>query len=299
MGIMVFINLIISAYIIDMKYFTFYFICLFHGLTITNTTLAQEADLVKQCVIPKTNEHGPINFGILVPPSIENGTESFPVIYYLHGMNRYYAGPRAQWIASFFLEQMAEGQLPDCIMVFIDGENGFWCNHHDGDPLIETELVEYLVPYLDKNYPTNPLKRLIMGYSAGGGGAVSFYAKHPDLFAAVISLDGGIITYEDFLYRVGERPDIIGDASYYYEYCSPYEWVKRNHNALIEKPDTSILLTAGFILDANKEFLSVLEDLEIPAKFIEIGYDHEFGYVFSQSQDELLGFIKKRLSLIP
>ena len=137
---------------------------------------------------------------------------------------------------------------------------------------------------------------MIMGYSAGGNGAVSFYSKHPELFAAVISLDGGIITYEDFLYRIGERPDIVGDASYFYDYCSPYEWVKRNRIELIEKPDTSILLTAGFVIDANKKFLSVLEGQGIPVKFVEFGYDHEFGYVFSQSEVELIRFMKNKLT---
>jgi len=75
--------------------------------------------------------------------------------------------------------------------------------------------------------------------------------------------------------------------------------VKKNRKALIEKPDTSILLTAGFLIDPNMEFLSVLEDEAIPVKFVEFGYDHEFGYVFSQSQDELLKFIAKRLAQTP
>jgi S-formylglutathione hydrolase FrmB len=194
---------------------------------------------------------------------------------------------------------MKEGILPEFILVFVDGQDGFWCDHSDGDPMLETDLVKYLIPYLDKNYPTNPAKRLIMGFSAGGNGAVSFYTKHPDLFTAAISLDGGIITYEDFVYRIGERPGIISDASYFYEYGSPYEWVKRNRHALLEKADTTILLTAGFIIDANRNFYSVLEDLGIPAKLVEFGYDHEFQYVFSQSQDELLKFINNRLKRVP
>jgi S-formylglutathione hydrolase FrmB len=268
------------------------------GLTVLNPTLAQDPYLVKQCVIPETNEHGEINFGIMVPPSFEKESVSYPLIFYLHGMNNYYAGPRAQWIASYFQKQITEGQLPDFLMVFVDGQDGFWCDHHDGDPLLETELVKYLIPYLDKNYPTNPSKRLIMGFSAGGNGAITFYAKHPELFKGVISLDGGIISHEDFLYRIGEKPDIIGDESYFYEYCSPYKWVKRNRHALIDKADTSILLTAGFILDANKEFLSVLKEQEIPAKLVEFGYDHEFRYVLSQSEDELMRFINKRLNQV-
>lgn len=282
-----------------MKYLKTYGSCLLLGFSMLCPTLAQESDPLKLVVIPSTDYHGKINFGIVLPPSSEKETDPLPVIYYLHGMNNYYAGPRAQWIASFFLKQMTEGQLAEFILVFVDGQDGFWCDHSDGDPMLETDLVKYLIPYLDKHYPTNPAKRLIMGFSAGGNGAVSFYAKHPELFAAVISLDGGIITYEDFVYRIGERPGIISDASYFYEYGSPYEWVKRNRHALLEKADTSILLTAGFIIDANRNFYSVLEGQGIPAKLVEFGYDHEFRYVFSQSQDELLKFINNRLKQVP
>ncbi len=181
-------------------------------------------------------------------------------------------------------------------MVFIDGGEGYWMNHYDGSPMLETEIVDYLIPYIDKNYRTIPSKRLIMGYSMGGNGAAFLYMKYPELFAAAASLDGGIVTYEDYLYRTGGRPEIISDKDYFLEYGSPYGWVKKNRKAISAKPDTSILLTAGFLIDANKEFLSLLEDEEIPAKFVEFGYNHEFGYVFSESQDELLRFILKNLN---
>ncbi len=265
------------------------------GLVFTASLCAQDSHLIKQSVIPSTDEHGTIKFGVMVPPSYESDSRSYPMICYMHGMNRDYAGPRAQWIASFFDKQFKEAQLSEFIMVFIDGGEGYWMDHYDGAPLLETEIVNYLIPELDKNYRTNPLKRLTMGYSLGGNGAMYFYTKHPELFAGAISLDGAIMRYEDYLSRTGGRPDIISDSDYFYEYGSPYEWVKRNHKALIEKPDTSILLTAGFVIDANKEFLSVLEDSQIPAKFIEFGNDHEFGYVFSESQEELLKFITQKL----
>ena len=181
-------------------------------------------------------------------------------------------------------------------MVFMDGGEGYWMDHCDGSPLLETDIVNYLIPYMDNNYRTLPSRRLIMGYSMGGNGAVFFYTKHPDLFAASISLDGGIVTYEDYLYRTGGRPEIISDKDYFLEYGSPYGWAGRNRLALIEKQDTSILLTAGFLVDANRKFLSLLEDEGIAAKYIEFGYDHEFGFVFSESQDELIRFISKRLA---
>lgn len=279
-----------------MKYYTKTICCLALGFALMNSTGAQDSDLLKQCIIPATDDHDTIKFGMLVPPSYDNNPGAYPVIYYLHGMNRYYLGPRAQWIASFFQKQFSEGQLPECVMVFIDGGEGWWCNHYDGDPMLETEIVNYLIPHVDQTHRTDPSRRMIMGYSMGGNGAIFFYAKHPELFVAAASLDGGIVTYEDYLNRTGGRPDIISDKDYFLAYGSPYGWVKRNREALMAKADTSILLTAGFLADANKEFLSLLKEEEIPAKYLEFGYDHEFGYVFSESQDELIKFIAERLN---
>lgn len=279
-----------------MKYYTKTICCLALGFAFMNSTGAQDSDLLKQCIIPATDDHDTIKFGMLVPPSYDNNPGAYPVIYYLHGMNRYYLGPRAQWIASFFQKQFSEGQLPECVMVFIDGGEGWWCNHYDGDPMLETEIVNYLIPHVDQTHRTDPSRRMIMGYSMGGNGAIFFYAKHPELFVAAASLDGGIVTYEDYLNRTGGRPDIISDKDYFLAYGSPYGWVKRNREALMAKADTSILLTAGFLADANKEFLSLLKEEEIPAKYLEFGYDHEFGYVFSESQDELIKFIAERLN---
>ena len=268
------------------------------GLVCSGPICAQESDLIKQSVIPATDEHGAIRFGVMVPPSYENNSRSYPVIYYMHGMNRYYLSPRAQWIASFFNKQFKEGQLPEFIMVFIDGGEGFWCDHTDGNPMLETEIVNYLIPEMDKNYRTNPSKRLTMGWSAGGVGAVTFYTKHPELVAAAISLDGALMTWEEFVYFQGEKPEIFGNAEYYYEYGAPHNWVDRNRESLIDKPDTSIFISAAYLKESNLNFLSILEAEGIPAKYMEVNCDHEFGCVFSESQKELLLFIAKSLNQV-
>jgi hypothetical protein len=268
---------------------------LIFGLVSANSVQAQEPELINPYVIPTTEDHDSLRFAVVIPPSYENSSRSYPVIYYMHGMNRYYAGPRAQWIASFFNKQFEEQLLPEFIMVFIDGGEGYWMDHVDGEPLLETAIMKFLIPHMDANYRTDPSKRLTMGYSLGGNGSVFFYARHPDMFTAAISLDGGIITYEDWLSRTGGRTDIISNADYFYEYGSPYEWVKRNRESLLEKPDTSIFLSAAFLKEANKGFLSILEEQGIPAKYIEVNCTHEFGCVFSKSQEELLRFMASRL----
>lgn len=272
--------------------------CLALGLFWASSLCAQDPGFVKKDSVLSTKEHGTIRFVVALPPSYENQTRSYPVIYYLHGLNQDYLSPRVQWIASFFGNQFSEGQLEEFILVFVDGKDGFWCDHADGDPLLETELVKYLVPFVDENYRSDPSRRLIMGYSAGGNGAVFFYAKHPDLFIAALSLDGALMTWEEFRSFQGEKPDIIGTADYYYEYASPNKWVERNREILTEKPDTSLFISAAYLKSVNRGFLSILHDQGIPASYIEVDCTHEFGCIFSESQEELLRFLAKKLGQI-
>lgn len=278
-----------------LRYFLIIFLSwgFFYGVSVS----AQEPGLITPEEIQATRQHEAIRFGVMLPPSYPLSDNSYPVVYYMHGANRNYLGPRAQWIASFFNGRFKNAQLPEFIMVFIDGGEGYWMDHCDGAPLLETDIVKVLVPYMDSIYRTDPDTRLTMGYSMGGNGAAFFFTKHPELFTATASLDGGIVTYEDYLGRTGGRPEIVSDEEYFLEFGSPYGWVKRNREALQAKQDTAIFLSAALLKEANHQFLSLLEAEHIPARYIELAdFNHEFGYVFSGSEEALMQFLLKILN---
>lgn len=256
---------------------------------------AQETSLIQPFSIPVPEGNDSIRFGVVLPPSYGETSNNYPVIYYMHGANRYYLGPRAQWMASYFNEQFTGGPLPEFILVFIDGGEGYWMNHYDGNPRLESAIVNHLVPFMDSNFRTDITRRVTMGYSLGGNGAIFFFTKHPELFAAGASLDGGIVTYEDYLIRTGGRPEIISDEQYFLEYGSPYGWVTRNRDALKAKQDTCIFLSAALLKEANSEYASMLQNEGIPFKYVELTYlDHEFGYVFSGSKEALIQFLSDK-----
>lgn len=255
---------------------------------------AQDQNPIKNCQIPETNEHNEIRFGILLPPSYSKEKE-YPIIYYLHGLNGFYSGWQEQNIAEFFKTHTSNGDIPECILVFPDGKEGFWCNHFDKDPLLEKEIFEFLIPYINQNYTVDATKNIIMGWSAGGVGAMYFFARHPELFKAVISLDGAIITWEEFVSFQGEKPQIINNSEYYYEFASPNEWIVRNKNIIKGKSETSIFLIASLFKESHQSFLSVLKNQEIPFKYKELNCNHEFECVFSQTSNDLLFFLSKTL----
>ena len=255
------------------------------------TLSAQDQILIRQSVIPETSEHHAIHFGVMLPPSYQTKDKYYPVIYYLHGLNGHYSDWKAQIVAEFFAGLFKEGEIQEFILVFPDGGEGFWGDHYDREPLLEKEIVDFLIPYIDQLYPVNADKRLIMGWSAGGAGAMAIFSKHPKLFKAIISLDGSITTWEEFMYFQGEKPDIANNSDYFYENFSPSKWVVRNKNIIKEKQDTAIFLSAALFADSHQNFLKILHDQGIPFIYKELECNHEFGCVFSEIRNDLLSFL--------
>lgn len=269
----------------------FYFV---FNLFCSTVLFAQDQNLIERSIIAKTTEHSEIQFGIMLPPSYDND-KTYPVVYYLHGISEFYINWKAQTVADFFKTHSLNGDIPECIVVFPDGGEGFWCDHYDQDPLLEKEIIEFLIPFVDQNYAVDVTKRLIMGWSAGGAGAMNFFSKHPELFKAVISLDGAMTSWEEFVSFQGERPRIVNNSDYYYEYASPNRWIERNSDFIKEKQDTTVFLTASFFAEYHQNLLSILENQGIPFKYKELNCDHEFNCVFTAIKDDLLLFLLKAL----
>jgi len=57
---------------------------------------------------------------------------------------------------------------------------------------LQANIVEEVIPYVDKNFRTKPERafRAIEGFSMGGYGATMLGAKHPDLFGAIVEYSG-------------------------------------------------------------------------------------------------------------
>lgn len=256
---------------------------------------AQDQNLIKTCLIPETDEHTAIQFGVALPPSYSSD-KTYPIIYYLHGLNGYYAESKAQNVAEFFTTHSSNGDIPQSILVFPDGKQGFWCDHYDQDPLLEEEIIEILIPFIDQNYSVDVTKRLIMGWSAGGFGSMYFFSKYPKLFKAAVSLDGPLISWEGFVSFQGKRPQIVNNSDYYYEHASPNRWIVRNSDFIREKQDTTIFLAAALFSGSHQNFTSILKNQGIPFKYQELNCSHEFGCVFSEASNELLFFLSKTLN---
>lgn len=169
----------------------------------------------------------PTRVRVLLPAHYESSKRRYPVLYLLHGATQDYR----RWTDSGHVSMLTR-KLPLIVVMPDGGGTGFYSNWYNGgdrgQPMWETYHVGELVPWIDSRFRTLGGKggRAIAGSSMGGFGALTYAARHPDLFLAAASFSGPVDTGYPPLVRPLER--LSGD-----EGGEPALWGSRgNHEEL-------------------------------------------------------------------
>ncbi|MGH3388514.1 MAG: alpha/beta hydrolase [Actinomadura sp.] len=142
----------------------------------------------------------PVQVRILLPDGYdERPRRRYPVLYLLHGS----FDTAASWTDKGDAERLTAG-LPLIVVMPATagkGDAGGWASDwrnegRGGPPKWETFTIDQLVPWVDARYRTRTERggRAIAGLSMGGFSALSYAARHPDLFAAAASFSGAVDT---------------------------------------------------------------------------------------------------------
>ncbi len=131
---------------------------------------------------------------VLLPANYNaSGPRRYPVLYLLNGGY----GSYLDWTESGNVEALS-APYP-LIIVMPDGGRGGWYSDWfnfgtGGTPRWETYHIDQLIQWVDTRFRTrgNRSGRAIAGLSMGGFGAVSYAARHPQLFGAVASFSGAV-----------------------------------------------------------------------------------------------------------
>jgi len=140
----------------------------------------------------------PVEVLVVAPPSYASSPgRRYPVLYFLHdgyGDGRTLA---RRGIAAQVLARMADGRLPEFLIVAPDAPGSWFSDSHDGKRRYEEFLTGELPRAIQERYRVLPGKRArgITGISMGGYGAVKTALKHPGLYASVSSLSGALIPF--------------------------------------------------------------------------------------------------------
>ncbi len=167
-----------------------------------------------------------IYFDVYFPPSyFTNENKKFPVIYQLHGANQHYSSD-VKATTTFFENVWKKGIWEEAIFVFPDGKGtSMWSNSFDGKINVETNIIQEIIPYIDKTFRTknNVKSRFIQGFSMGGFGAMKLIGKYPNLFSKAMSFDGALHSWNTFSrmrYRINSYM-FDSNKTYYDETANP------------------------------------------------------------------------------
>jgi S-formylglutathione hydrolase FrmB len=156
--------------------------------------------LLEEQVLQSSILNYPIRYSVLLPEEYEFSTDSFPVVYLLHGYgdnhNAWHKGGAIQYYADLYKEETGP-----IIFVMPQGFNSYYVNKYNGTFPYMDMFVEEFVPSIDSIFRTkkHPQQRAVMGYSMGGYGALILPSKHPDVFSISVPLSISFRTDEQYM----------------------------------------------------------------------------------------------------
>jgi len=201
------------------------------------------------------------------------------VIYCLHGMGE--SQRACSWIVELAGKAMREGRMNPTIIVIPQAmPQGYYMNGNTADPKvvtgpIEDVLIHDLLPFVDGNYRTVARRegRGLEGFSMGGRGALYLGFRHPDLFCAISSVSGAVVSWEEEHMKwalEGSCGDLDNPASKaYFDANNPLVFARENEKE-IRRQGTWIRFYVGnqdHLQPIVTRFTENIKALDIPFTF--------------------------------
>ena len=126
-----------------------------------------------------------VSYLVDLPASYAAGSRKYPVVYALHGLFEGSGFWERRGLAGALATLRATNELPELIVVAVDGGNSFFVNAPGGR--YEDMVAQDLVAHVETTYRAVPGRagRAFLGVSMGGYGALHIAFAHPALVKAV------------------------------------------------------------------------------------------------------------------
>lgn len=202
--------------------------------------------------------------------------KKYPVVYLLHG----HSGNYRSWVKDVPTIKKAADELGLIVVCPDGGFNSWYINSPvDSSVKYDTYITAELLPYIDASYNTiaDRKARAISGYSMGGHGALYLSIKHPDLFANVGSICGGV-DLRPFPNN-WQLKNILGDLQTNTTNWDNYSVI--NMVDVLSKGQLNMMIDCGvddFFLKVNRQLHEKLVTMKIPHEYIEREGGHTRNY---------------------
>ncbi len=132
---------------------------------------------------------------VYTPPGYESGTDTYPVLYLLHGSGDEDSGWSTVGRAGFILDNLiAAKKARPMLVVMPNGTMPRAAGGATAQDRFTSELVNDVIPTVEKQFrvKANPKHRALAGLSMGGGQTTRVLITHPDQFQYVAIWSAGL-----------------------------------------------------------------------------------------------------------
>lgn len=256
-----------------------------------------------------------VEYAVLLPADYDETTESYPVVYLLHG----FGDDETAWYRNGGLQYNVDKYITETVpMIYVmpQGFNTYYIDKYNGSfPYMEM-FVEELVPEVDARFRTKNDKsqRAVMGYSMGGYGALILPTMHPEVFSISIPLSMSFRTDEQYIAEsqqafdnqwapnFGPAKGVAGAARLtdYFKQRSPFYFFQQENVSAYN--NVKFLIDCGddeeALIFTSNSLHSLMRSNGIEHEYRVRSGGHSFDY-WKKSYPEALKFISDAVQGIP
>lgn len=126
-----------------------------------------------------------VSYVVDLPPSYDQGSGTYPVVIALHGLFERSGFWERRGLAPILADLRQRGEVPEFLVVAVDGGNSFFVNGPDGR--YQDLVTKDVLAHVASTYRVKPGRagRALLGISMGGYAALRIALQEPDVFQAV------------------------------------------------------------------------------------------------------------------
>jgi enterochelin esterase-like enzyme len=222
---------------------------------------------------------------IFLPASYRQQEERrYPVLYLMHGITETPQVWQQKGRLCEVIDSMTRcGDLSDMIIVCPAGDDDHMHYYNAPDWHYEDFFFQELIPFVEHNYRvrTDKGSRAISGFSLGGGCALAYGVRHPDLFSMAFAISG-FMRSQPVKFLVGDPR--VGKL---HQIVDSYNPIARISDGTADEValwrDVQWCLAIGdhdFTLETNLDMIRALRSKRLPYQFYVSPGRHNWDFVF-------------------
>ncbi len=238
-----------------------------------------------------------ISYAVDLPASYAaDGDRRYPVVYALHGL---FEGPgfwEGRGLAAALARLRERGQLPEFLVVAVEGDNSFYVNGPAGR--FEDVVTRDAVAHVEKTYRVvlGREGRALFGVSMGGYAALRMAFSHPELFRAAATHSAMLLERAPAAEPGAGRGQMAAFSRVFGNPVDPRLWAENDPLELARRVDPEAAPSLYFdcgsadrygLAAGNRELHRRLRERGVAHTFALNPGDHGYDYVLAVVEDSL------------